>query len=54
VTTIETTGMASALASGPATDTWPKSSSAAGARPMVMAHWILAHCSSRFVSFHDT
>ena len=33
VTTTETTGIATALASGPATETWPKSSSAAGARP---------------------
>ena len=36
VTTTETTGMATALASGPASETWPKSSSAAGASPTVM------------------
>src|SRR6185436_895036 len=35
VTTTETTGIATALASGPATETWPKSSSAAGASPTV-------------------
>src|SRR5436189_277904 len=38
VTTADTSGIASALASGPATDTWPKSKRAAGARPSATAH----------------
>ena len=46
VITAETSGIASALASGPATEIWPKSSSAAGARPMVIAHCTRAHCAS--------
>jgi hypothetical protein len=45
VITAETTGMASAFASGPATDTWPKSSKTAGASPAVIAHCTRIHCS---------
>ena len=46
VITTETSGIATALASGPATDICPKSSSAAGARPTVIAHWMRPHWTS--------
>src|SRR6202008_2071379 len=48
VTTAETTGIAPALASGPATDTCENRNRAAGARPMVTAHCTRSHCSQAF------
>ena len=44
VTTAETTGIATALASGPTTDTCANRNSAAGARPSVIAHCTCNHC----------
>ena len=41
-----TSGMATAFASGPTTDTWANRNTAAGASPSVIAHWMRAHCSA--------
>jgi hypothetical protein len=43
----DTTGIATALASGPAIETWPKRSSTAGASPTVIAHCTRTHCATR-------
>ena len=41
-----TTGIATAFASGPTSDTCENSSKAIGARPTVMDHCTRAHCTS--------
>ena len=44
MTTADTTGIATALASGPTIDTCENRNSAAGARPIVIAHCTRSHC----------